>query len=178
MAEQLDEEQPGERGEFGLRPSDAIEAPAVRLTREGLHRLEDELETLTKVHVPEIVARMRAIREMSSDPLESGEYAQAMDQMAQLRAREAVLRTMIGSAEIPRRRAVPGVVHLGSKVMLAEHRHRETFTIVGSVEADGLRGRLSEDSPLGRSLMGHRVGDNIEWNAPEGVNRARILKVN
>lgn len=177
MAQQLDEEQANELGEFRLRPSDVLEAPAVHLTREGLTRLEDELETLTKVRIPEVVDRIRAIREMSADPLESGEYAQAMEQMAQLRARETVLRTMIGSAEIVRRRAVPGAVHLGSKVTLAENRHRETFTIVGSIEADALKGRLSEDSPLGTSLMGHRVGDKIEWDAPGGINRARIVEI-
>jgi transcription elongation factor GreA len=172
------EEQAIEAIEFKLRPSDALQAPhSVRLTREGLRRLEQELQTLEQESMPAVVERIRAIREMSADPLEGGDYAQAMEEMAQLRAREAVLRTLIGSGEIVEDHGPAGLVQLGSTVTLAENHHKEMFTIVGSAEADALKGRLSEDSPLGRSLLWHHAGDTVQWDSPAGVNRARIVRI-
>lgn len=171
------DERPNEIDEFERRPSATLQAPPVHLTREGLRRLEHELEWLEKTQLPEVGERIRAIREMSADPLDAGEHAQVMEELAQLRAREAVLRTMIGSGEIIKPHGARGVAHLGSKVTLAENHHRETFTIVGGAEADALKGRLSEDSPLGKSLIGHRAGDVIQWDSPGGSNRARILGI-
>jgi transcription elongation factor GreA len=84
---------------------------------------------------------------------------------------------MIGSGEIVEDHGPAGVVQLGSTVTLAERHQKETFTIVGSAEADALKGRLSEDSPLGRSLLRHHAGDTVQWDSPAGVYRARIVRI-
>lgn len=60
---------------------------------------------------------------------------------------------------------------------LADDGRREVFRIVGAAEADVLRGDISEESPLGRSLLGRHAGDEVEWSSPAGLNRARIVRI-
>jgi transcription elongation factor GreA len=171
------ERMPDVAWEFRLQAPEAPAAAPARLTREGLRRLEQELDLIETRAMPDAVQRIRANREMSADPLEAGEQAQAMEDLAQLIEKEAVLRTMIGAGEVVDVGAPHGVAQLGSEVTLREDHHLETFTIVGSAEADALSGRLSEQSPLGRSLIGHRIGDRVEWDSPGGHNRAKIVKL-
>ncbi len=164
--------------EFSLRPDGAIHVPTVRLTETGLRRLQEELDELEEHALPAVAERIKTIREMSADPAESGELAQAMDEMAQLQARAATLRARIGEGEVVAPEpAAAGKVHLGSKVTLAENSHRETFILVGAAESDATVGLLSEDSPLGRSLLGHRRGDEVRWESPAGENQARIVRL-
>lgn len=161
-----------------LPPRPAAANAPVRLTEAGLHRLEEELRELEEERLPDVAELIREVRETDPDVMESGEYAQAMDELALLQTRAAEVRAMIGSGEvvhIPRARS--GEVQVGTRVTLDEDSRRETFTIVGSAEADALEGRVSEESPLGRSLIGHRAGDEVEWQSPAGANRARILAV-
>ena len=153
-------------------------AERIRLTEEGLERLEGELRHIEGESIPDVGERIRAIRETTADVLESGDYGLAMDELAQLQARAAELRSMIGSGEVVHpSHARTGEVHLGSRVTLADDGRREVFRIVGAAEADVLRGDISEESPLGRSLLGRHAGDEVEWSSPAGLNRAKIVRI-
>ncbi len=149
-----------------------------RLTTEGLRKLELELKEAQEVRLPYLAERIRTIRQMAADLSESGEYYQALDELSQLQARIAELRFAIGSGEVAEQRPVAaGHVHLGFIVTLSPNGDEETYQVVGSVEADPLEGRISEDSPLGRALLGHVAGELIKWTSPAGVNAARLTKV-
>jgi transcription elongation factor GreA len=148
------------------------------LTSEGLRKLEEELEELEQVRLPELGERIRVIRQMAADLSESGEYFQALDEMSQTQARIAELHFEIGSGDVvTEQRAPAGLVHLGSMVTLAVDGDRETYQVVGSIESDPMKGRISDQSPLGRALLGHVAGDRVKWTSPAGDNEARILKV-
>jgi transcription elongation factor GreA len=70
-----------------------------------------------------------------------------------------------------------GVVTVGVSVTVTDDDGDETYAIVGAAEADPLRGRISNESPLGRALLGHRAGDQVEWTSPSGTSRVTILTI-
>jgi transcription elongation factor GreA len=70
-----------------------------------------------------------------------------------------------------------GVVAAGAEVKVSSVEGEETYSIVGAAEADPLNGRISNESPLGRALLGHKAGDEVEWSSPMGTSRVKILSV-
>jgi transcription elongation factor GreA len=70
-----------------------------------------------------------------------------------------------------------GVVAAGAEVKVSSEEGEETYSIVGAAEADPLNGRISNESPLGRALLGHKAGDEVEWSSPMGTSRVKILSV-
>jgi len=151
---------------------------AQQLTQEGLRMLEEELKDLEDTRLSELAERIRSIRQMAADLSESGEYYETLDELSQVQARIAEVRLAIGSGEVTEEPPVAsGHVHLGSVVTLSIGAHCETYQLVGSVEADPFKGRISEESPLGRALLGHTAGDHVRWRSPGGVHRARITTV-
>jgi transcription elongation factor GreA len=70
-----------------------------------------------------------------------------------------------------------GVVAAGAEVKVSSEEGEETYSIVGAAEADPLNGRISNESPLGRALLGHKAGDEVEWTSPIGTSRVKILAV-
>ena len=150
----------------------------IRLTREGLERLESDLRELEEAELPEVADRIREIKATSSDLAESVEYSSALDDLARLQARAAELRELIGAGEVlTSPKHARGEVSLGSRVTLAVDGSRETYQVVGTAEADALAGRISEMSPLGRAMLGHHAGDEVTWRSPEGTVTAKLLKV-
>jgi transcription elongation factor GreA len=150
----------------------------VPMTREGLDRLQDEVQELQRVRRPEAAERVGSTRQMVADPLESGEYSDAVDELRAVEARLATLEGLIGRARLIESRGVSGVVELGSEVRLRfADGAEETYRLVGPAEADPLEGRISNESPLGHTLIGRRQGEEVEWATPEGSDRARILVV-
>lgn len=174
------EEKLDAQAEAGAGPGSPGMAPPprrARLTREGLRKLEKELNEAEE-RLPELADRIRTIRQMAADLSESGEYYQALDELSQLQAHIAELRFAIGTGEVADEPPVAaGRVHLGSTVTLSLNGDQETYQVVGSVESDPLEGRISEDSPLGRALLGHVAGELVRWTSPGGTNAARITKV-
>ncbi len=151
---------------------------AIPITEEGLEQLQAELRELMSVRRPAAVERVRAVREGVGDPFESDEYGQALDELRALEARIEELRAIVSRAEPIRRGPESDVVGLGSEVKLSfEEGGEETYRLVGWAEADPRQGRVSTEAPLGRALIGHRAGDEVEWEAAGGVARARILEV-
>jgi transcription elongation factor GreA len=85
-----------------------------------------------------------------------------------------MVRNAVMIEEEPRQK---GVVAAGSQVKVSSDEGEESYTIVGAAEADPLGGRISNESPLGRAMLGHKAGDEVEWTSPMGTSRVKILSV-
>jgi transcription elongation factor GreA len=151
----------------------------VLLTKEGLRQLETELDQLVQVQRGEIAERIRQARDFG-DIAENAEYTDAKNAQSLIEGRIMTLESMIRNAVViedePRE---AGVVGVGASVTVVvdDEDGEESYSIVGAAEADPLRGRISNESPLGRALLGHRAGDEVEWTSPSGTSRVRILSV-
>jgi transcription elongation factor GreA len=150
----------------------------VLLTKEGLRQLEVELEHLVQVRRAEIAERIRHARDFG-DISENAEYTEAKNEQSLVEGRIQTLEAMVRNAVViedePRE---AGVVAVGASVTVSDEDGDQTFAIVGAAEADPLRGRISNESPLGRALMGHRAGDEVEWTSPGGsTSRVKISSV-
>ena len=149
----------------------------VLLTKEGLRQLEDELDQLVRVRRSEIAERIRQARDFG-DIAENAEYTEAKNEQSLVEGRIQTLEAMVRNAVViedePRE---AGVVGVGASVTVGTEDGDETYTIVGAAEADPLHGRISNESPLGRALLGHRAGEEVEWTSPSGTSRVKILSV-
>jgi transcription elongation factor GreA len=154
-----------------------VDEKPVLLTKEGLRTLEVELEQLVKVRRSEVAERIRQARDFG-DIAENAEYTEAKNEQSLVEGRIQTLEAMVRNAvlieEEPRER---GVVAVGAQVKVSSEEGEETYSIVGAAEADPLNGRISNESPLGRALLGHKAGDEVEWSSPIGTSRVRILVV-
>jgi transcription elongation factor GreA len=149
----------------------------VLLTKDGLKALEDELQQLVNVRRSEVAERIRQARDFG-DIAENAEYTEAKNEQSLVEGRIQTLEVMVRNAvmieEEPRQK---GVVAAGSQVRVSSDEGEESYTIVGAAEADPLGGRISNESPLGRAMLGHKAGDEVEWTSPMGTSRVKILSV-
>ena len=143
-------------------------AKKVMLTQEGLEKLKVELEHLTNVKRKEILARLKEAR-AQGDLSENAEYDQAREDQAKNEGRIIELTAEIENAVIIEK-AEGGVVDIGSTVVLldAEFGEEETYTIVGTTEADPFNNRISNESPVGAAIIGHSVGEEVTVVTPGG----------
>jgi transcription elongation factor GreA len=154
-----------------------METKPVLITKEGLKKLEHELAELVSVRRPEVAERIRAAREFG-DISENAEYIEAKNEQSLLEGRIQELEGLIFHASlIDPADHKKGVVDVGAEVKVRSDDGEETYSIVGPAEADPLQGRISNESPLGMALIGHRAGDEVEWQSPLGSSRVRILAV-
>ena len=150
----------------------------VLLTREGLRKLEEEYEALVGERRREIAERIRHARDFG-DISENAEYIEAKNEQSLVEGRILTLEAMIRNAVvIEEAERQKGVIAVGATVKVEMGDGAERYAIVGPAEADPLQGRISNESPLGRALLGHKAGDEVEWSAPSGVGRVKILTVN
>lgn len=148
------------------------------LTPGGLKKLEEELEYLRTVRRQEVAQRLRAALEEEQDILENAEYEDAKNEQAFVEGRILTLETILKSAVIIEEGGPADRVGIGSRVTVAEaDGEPETYHIVGSTEADPKSGRISNESPLGKALLGYRVDDEVTVNAPDGVLCFRIIAI-
>ena len=145
------------------------------LTPEGHAKLEAELEYLRTVRRAEIAEAIHAAKE-EGDILENSAYDQAKEDQAFVEGRIMTLGQMLKNAVLIDNARGADSVGLGSMVTVLElgSNQEETFWIVGSAEADPLHGKISNESPVGRALLGKREGDEVQVRIPDGV---RVLKV-
>jgi len=148
------------------------------LTREGLKRLQEELEYLKTVKRQEVADRLHAAMD-EGDIDENAEYDEAKNEQAFVEGRILTLETMLKNYVLIEDHARDSEeVSLGSTVTVVEGDNpQEKYHIVGAAEADPTRGRISNESPLGRALLGRRVGDTVQVSAPAGLLTFRILKI-
>ena len=149
------------------------------LTYAGLRALEDELENLKVVRRKEVAVKIREAREQG-DLSENAEYDAAKDEQRDIETRIEEIEKILKHAEVVVEDEVDlDKISVGCTVVLYDKEFEEEveYKIVGSTEANSLAGKISNESPLGKALMGHKVGDNIEVNAQAGVIEYEVLKI-
>lgn len=150
------------------------------MTAEGKEKLEKELENLKTVKRKEVVERIKIARSFG-DLSENSEYDAAKDEQAFVEGRISTLENMIRNAKIIQENDMNSdTVQLGKKVTFIElpDGDKETYTIVGSAEADPFEGKISNDSPIAKSLLGHKVGAKVSVQTPGGEMNVKIVEVN
>jgi transcription elongation factor GreA len=147
-----------------------------QLSREGLERLTAELAELRDNARPQIIARVKAARELG-DLRENGDYEYARKEQSFIEGRIQTLEHLLRTGVLIDRPVSSDVVHLGSKVELEHEGERIAYTIVGTAEANPAAGRLSDASPVGRALLGARVGDKVVIQLPGGAVSYRVIGV-
>lgn len=152
-------------------------AETTYLTTEGAARLKAELEELTGPRREELAARLRSAIQMG-DLSENADYHKAKEDQGFLEGRIQELEYILGNAVIIEDNGNKDVVVIGSHVTIQEEDYpEETYHLVGSTEADPSNGMISYESPIGRALMDHKVGDSVEAETPGGMIKFKILKI-
>ena len=148
------------------------------ITPEGLAKLEAELEHLHKVRRQEVAEKMQRAKEMGGIA-NNAESEDAQNERAFVEGRILTLENMIKHAVVIHRETnSPHIVELGDRVTLRnQHGKLEVYYIVGSAEANPNEGRISNESPVGRALLGKGVGDEVELQVPAGVLKLTITKI-
>jgi len=149
------------------------------LTAEGHARLKTELVELKGTHREELAKRLRDAIQMG-DLSENADYHKAKEDQGFLEGRIQELEYIVHNAVIIEDTSTPaGEVGVGSKVTIQERDGEpEIYQVVGSKEANPRSGRISNESPIGRALMGRRVGDNLDVETPAGKMQFKILEIN
>ena len=149
------------------------------LTYSGLKALEEELQNLKLVKRKEIAAKIKEAREQG-DLSENAEYDAAKDEQGEIEARIVQIEKILKNAEVIDEDEVDlSVVSVGVKVLVYDMEFDEEidFTIVGSTEADPLANKISNESPMGKALIGAKENDIVEFSTPNGMVKVRVLKI-
>ena len=149
------------------------------MTKEGKLKLEQELENLKTVKRKEVVVRIKIARSFG-DLSENSEYDSAKEEQAFVEGRITTLENMIRNAKIIEESELDSdTVSLGKTVTFVElpDGDEESYSIVGSAEADPFEGKISNDSPIAKSLLGKRVGDEVAVQTPGGEMNVRIVSI-
>lgn len=147
------------------------------LTPEGKLKLEQELEYLTTTKRQELAERLNfAIKQ--GDLSENADYIMAKEDQAFLEGRIRTIEGMLRNVTLIEEQT-GGAVRIGSRITVTEvgFDDEETFNMVGAAEADPTKGRISNESPLGKALLGRHVGDEVEIEAPGGQIRFKITAI-
>lgn len=148
-------------------------------TREGLEKIESEIEHLKTVRRTEVAERIRVALGYG-DLSENAEYDEAKNEQAQVEERIAKLENMVRKAQIIDEEALTkDQVNIGSRVEVKDMSDGEIFeyTIVGSVESDPLAGKISNESPVGSKLIGAKIGEIVEIEVPDGIIKYEIVGI-
>jgi transcription elongation factor GreA len=147
----------------------------VPLTAEGRAQIEAEYEHLVKVRRAEIAAQIGSAAD-DGDLSENAAYDHAKDEQALIEGRIATLEHFLRNAVLIEAPS-SSVVQLGSKVTIEQDGDRDTYTILGPLEAAPTKGRISNESPMGRALLNHKAGDSVEVHAPSGIRTVHIIAI-
>ncbi len=147
------------------------------LTKEGLVAIKTELEQLKNTKLPQAVERVSRAREFG-DLSENAEYHSAREDLSWIEGRIDELETLLSQAsEIKSTSGKSDSVSLGNTVKVAINGNQHEFAIVGEWEADPVAKKISHESPLGKALVGKKVGDKVEVEAPAGKIAYTILEI-
>ena len=149
-----------------------------KMSEERLEELKEELHFLQTVREKEVAQQIKEARSFG-DLTENSEYDEAKTEQGKLYAKIAEIKNLIENAEIVQVSDRTDSVGMGSKVTVRdiEFGEDETYEIVGSQEADPAAGRISDDSPFGKALMDRSKGETIEYNAPAGILKFKVLEI-
>ena len=150
------------------------------LTYKGLKELEDELQDLKVVKRKEVAQKIKEAREQG-DLSENAEYDAAKDEQRDIEARIEELDKILKNAEVIDEDEVDlEKINVGCTVLLydVEFEEEVTYRIVGSTEADILNNKISNESPIGRALIGAKIGQTVDVEGPDGTCQFKILEIN
>lgn len=155
----------------------AVEA-RYKMSKERLDEIKEELlflETVRAKEVSELIKEARSFGDLS----ENSEYDEAKTEQGKLYSKIAELKAIVENAEVIEETSHENVVGLGSSVRVKcmDDSEIEEYMIVGSQEANPMQGRISDDSPFGRGLLGHKEGDTVSVEAPDGQISYTIVEV-
>lgn len=150
----------------------------IYLTQEGLDELQKEFDDLKKHRRPEVLERVSVARDQG-DLSENGEYQAARDELSFIDGRIDELEELLKEAVViaGSKTHKDKIIDLGSNVQLKIDGTDENYRVVGEWEADPTEKKISHQSPLGKALLGHRVGDQIEVDAPAGKVVYTIISI-
>ena len=146
------------------------------ITADGLEKLKDELKYLKTTRRRELAASIEAAKAMG-DLSENAEYHEAKDALAFVEGRIMEIDDMLKNVSVIEEGKSGGEVRIGSTVEVEVRGKNRTYKIVGSNEADPVKGLISNESPIGEAFLGHRAGETIEVEAPAGGTTYKIVKV-
>ena len=154
-------------------------AKTIKITDEGLKKLEEELENLKTVGRADIAEKIRVARGYG-DLSENSEYDEAKNEQAKLEARIVEIEAMLKNVEIIediKGKAKTVVIGVKVKVIDEEFGEEEEYRVVGSTEANSREGKISDESPMGKALLGKKIGDEVTVEAPGGEFKVKILEI-
>ena len=152
------------------------------LTKEGFEKLQTELDMLRNVRRKEVAERLREAAENSlGEFVEDPEFEAAKNEQSFVEGRIKELDLILANAELikdKKGKKKDGLVEIGSEVTIKEGRKKEeVYRIVGAAEANPREGKISHESPIGRAVIGKKLGDKVEVVAPSGSFTVKIVKV-
>lgn len=156
-----------------------VESKKHILTSKGMKALEDELQDLKVVKRKEIAQKIKEAREQG-DLSENAEYDAAKDEQRSIEAKIEELEKIIRNAEVIDESAFDkDTVSIGSTVKFYDEEFDEEleYRIVGSTESDIMKGLISNESPLGKALVGSKIGQEIEVEGADGISRYKVLEI-
>ena len=151
------------------------------LTKEGYQKLQDELDHLRTVKRQEVADRLHEAME-GGELIENAEYEAAKNEQAFVEGRIQELETLLASARVieeeKEKNHQSGLVEIGSTVTIQEQGFEaESYTIVGAAEANPREGKISNESPIGKAILNHEVGETVHVETPDGTYKVKIIKV-
>ena len=170
---------PGAAPESGLKGVQRVMAKEYKLSAERLKELQDELTYLKTVREKEVADQIKEARSFG-DLSENSEYDEAKNEQGKLYSRIAEVEEILANCVvIEEDENDHNAVRLGSRITVLdlEFDEQETYEVVGSQEADPMNGRISEDSPFGRALLGKEVGEEVLVEAPAGNLHYKVLDI-
>ena len=154
-------------------------AKTIKITDEGLKKLQEELETLKTEGRADIAEKIKIARGYG-DLSENSEYDEAKNEQAKLEARIVEIEAMLKNVEIIediKGKAKTVVIGVKVKVIDEEFGEEEEYRVVGSTEANSREGKISDESPMGKALLGKKIGDEVTVEAPGGEFKVKILEI-
>lgn len=149
----------------------------VQLTKKGFEGLEKELNELVEVKRPKLVERLSYARQQG-DLSENSDYINAREELEFLDGRISELNEVLKNASIVKSKNGKSSVDIGMKVTVRVNGQKHDFDIVGEWEADPINKKISPNSPLGAALVGKKVGEKTQVDAPAGKITYEILEIN
>lgn len=149
------------------------------LTYEGLKAYEEELENLKVVRRKEVAEKIKEAR-AQGDLSENAEYDAAKDEQRDIEARIEELEKILKNAEVVVEEEVDlEKINIGCRVKIRDMEFKEDceYKIVGSTEANSLKGKISNESPVGKALIGAKVGDTVKVETPAGICKYKVLEI-
>jgi transcription elongation factor GreA len=148
----------------------------IQLTKTGFEKLKQELKELKNKTKEEVLKRLNQARAMG-DLSENSAYSAAKEELNLIEGRIAELEEILKNAEIVEGNNNKNIVQVGSSVLVEINGQKEQFEIVGEFEADPLNKKLSHTSPIGKALVGKKIGEWVEVEVPAGKIRYKIVEI-